>query len=100
MADELKTTSNGKYVFEFFPEHYIALNKELCTQKHPKLQDILAQYPADEIDIKLAQVASYCEIMLDGAYEVMERDKLCKILLERLILLREPEGSGLIVVSH
>lgn len=95
-----QTNSNGKYIFEFFPEEYIALDRELRTQNHPKLQAILAGYPADEIDIKLAQIAAYCEVMLDGVYEVVERSKLCKILLERLILLREPEGSGIIVVTH
>lgn len=95
-----QTYGNGKYTFEFFPENYVALNKELYSQNHPKLQAIVSQYPADEVDIKLAQIAAYCEIMLDGAYQVMERDQLCKILLERLILLREPDHSGLIVVSH
>ena len=84
-------TCNGKYILEIFPDEYLALNKELVEQRHPKLQAILAGYPADEIDVKIAQIAAYCEVMLDGDYDLAARRQLCDILLKRLIELREPE---------
>ena len=80
-----------------FPQEYIDLNKELATQRHPKIQAILAGYPTDEIDIKLAQIAAYCEVMLDGDYDLAARMKLCKILTEKLILMREPEAGSIIL---
>lgn len=89
---------NGKYIFELFPTEMIELNKELCTPYHPKLQAILAGYPADETDIKLAQIASYCKVILDDIYTFDDKVKLCKILREKLILLREdPEASRIIL---
>lgn len=74
---------------EFFPEGYIALNAELATGFHPKLEAELSIYPADEVDLKLARIASYCAILLDGTYTLEERDKLCHILVGRLIVIRE-----------
>lgn len=81
--------TNGKIRFEMFPEGYIALNKELATGLHPKLEKLLANHPADETDIKLAEIASYCSIALDATYTLAERDKLCFILAGRLEVLRE-----------
>ena len=86
---------NGKYVFELFPQEYIDLNKELLTPYHPKL-DFIQQYPMDEIDIKLAQIAAYCEVMLDGDYTLENRIKLCKVLTEKLISKREIPGASVI----
>jgi hypothetical protein len=92
--------NNGKFVFELFPPEMIALNAELNTMHHPKLAAILAGYPDDEIDIKLAQIASYCEVMLDGVYDIQSRATLCKILTQKLIEKREPlNGGGSIVQS-
>lgn len=94
------TMSNGRFTFEMFPQEYIDLNKELNTPYHPKLQAILAGYPVDEIDIKLAQISAYCEVMLDGDYRLEDRIQLCRILTEKLVLLREdPEASKIILPS-
>ena len=81
--------SNGKVIFEFFPEGFIVLQKELATGLHPKLEKLLANHPADETDIKLAEIASYCSVALDATYTLAERDKLCYILAGRLEVLRE-----------
>ena len=86
---EQKETSNWKYTIQFFPEGYIALNKELATGLHPKLEKLLANHLADEVDIKLAEIATYCSVALDGVYTLAERDKLCFILAGRLEVLRE-----------
>lgn len=76
-------------IYEFFPDEYLALERELRTDYHPKLVAILGQYPVDEVDIKLAQTAAYCEVILDGDYNLEDRIQLCRILKEKLILKRE-----------
>lgn len=84
-----ETWSNGKYKFEMFPEGYIALNKELATGLHPKLEKLLANHPADDVDVKLSEIALYCAVVLDATYTLAERDKLCFILAGRLEAMRE-----------
>jgi hypothetical protein len=87
---EQKTWSTGKITFEMFPEGYIALNKELATGLHTKLYALLANNPrADDVDVRLAEIASYCSVLLDGTYTIAERDKLCYILTGRLEVLRD-----------
>ena len=93
-----ETWSNGKTRFEMFPEGYIALNKELASGLHPKLVERLANHPNDEVDIKLSEIAVYCEIVLDGTYDIASRDKLCFILAGRLSKLREVP-SGIVLGS-
>lgn len=96
---KLSQWGNGKYVFELFPQEYIDLDKELQTEYHPKLA-FLNRFGPDEIDMKLAQLAAYCEVMLDGVYTLENRIKLCKILTEKLILLREyPQAQKIILLS-
>lgn len=74
---------------EFFPDGYIALNAELATGLHPKLEKFLSEQPVDEVDLKLSIIAHYCAILLDGTYTLEARDKLCHILVGRLQVLRE-----------
>jgi len=86
MMDSFK---QGKYTIEMFPDGYVALNKELATGYHPKLEALLAQHPATETDIRLSQIAVYCGVVLDGTYTLEERNQLCAILAGRLEVLRE-----------
>lgn len=86
---EQQVITNGKMVLEFFPEGYIALNRELATGLHKKLEKLLEVHPVEETDIRLAEIASYCSVVLDGTYTIGERDKLCFILAGRLEALRE-----------
>lgn len=92
MKDNLEITSNGKYIMEIFPQEYIDLQRELMFQNHPKLIAILSTCGAEEIDLKLAHIASYCQVLMDGEYTLESRRNLCKILKEKLVLLREPEN--------
>lgn len=78
---------NGKIVFELFPQEYLDLDLELRSGYHPKLE-FISSYGSDEIDIKLAQIAAYCEVMLDGDYTLGDRIKLCLGLRDKLILKR------------
>jgi hypothetical protein len=93
-----ETWTNGKMRFEMFPEGYQALNRELATGLHPKLEKLLANHRADDVDVKLAEIASYCQVILDGTYTLAERDKLCFILAGRLEVLREiPQSQNIIL---
>lgn len=95
---KIDTTTNGKMVFELFPIEYIQLNQELNTMFHPKLSKILAQYGPDDLDVKLAQIAAYCKVGLDGDYRLADRMNLCKILLKRLVELRiDPDKPQIIL---
>ena len=84
----------------FFPDGYIALNKELASGLHESLAVKLANHPVDEIDVKLAEIASHCSIALKGDYSLEERNKLCFILAGRLEVLRELPKSQTILALH
>jgi hypothetical protein len=73
------------------------LNKELATGLHPKLIPILASSPVIETDEKLAKIAAYCGIVLDGVYSLADRDKLCYHLVGRLEVLREAPNSVILI---
>ena len=76
-------------IVEFFPDGYIALSKELATGLHSGLEKKLGNHAMDDVDIKLAEIASHCSIVLNGTYTLEERNKLCFILAGRLEVLRE-----------
>lgn len=66
----------------FFDERRIELNKEI--QNHPELCDILASQDDREFELLLVQVATYCDVVLDGDYMPQELDRLCGILTDKL----------------
>lgn len=95
---KIETWSNGKMRFEMFPPGHIALSRELGTGLHPKLEVLLNNHPVNELDIRLAEIASYCQVVLDATYTLEERDRLCFILAGRLEALREiPQAQNIIL---
>ena len=87
-------------IIEFFPPGFIALNKELATGLHPELERRLNAHPVNEVDIRLAEIATYCSVVLDGVYTLEARDELCFILAGRLEVLRELPRSQNIIALH
>ena len=85
----IKTYTAGKYIVEEFPVAYINLNRELVTQNHPKLLALLEGQAMSDLDVKLAIIAHYCGVVLDGTYTLAERAELCAILTGRLEMMRE-----------
>lgn len=85
---------------EFFPEGLIALQKELATGYHPKLVKLLANHPPNEWEIKIAEIASYCGILLDDTYQKEDFDHLGRILAGRLEVLREIAPAQTIIALH
>lgn len=68
--------------YEYFPQVRIDLAQEL--QYHPELQQLLANHNAEDFEVKLAEVAAYCDVMLDGYYLPEEIDSICRLLIDRL----------------
>lgn len=79
-----------------WPEELIHLNQELIH--HPKLQARLANHPSAEWEIKMAEIALYCEVIVDGDYLPEEMQRLAGILYRKLIERRE-DNRGLVIIS-
>lgn len=79
---------------QYFPNTLIRLNKEISH--HPKLIALLGNHPVGEYEIRLSEIASYCEVILDGEYSAEDQERLAEILEKRLYNMR-PRGSILIV---
>ena len=63
---------NGRVRIDMFPEEWIALNKEL--QNHPVLIELIQKHLQSEFEVILAEIATYCEVILDGVYT---REDIC-----------------------
>lgn len=74
--------TNGKVSFEFFDDRLIALNEEVA--KHPDLGNILGNQPNRDIYILLAEISSFCGIVLDGDYTKQDILDLAEILTKKL----------------
>lgn len=73
-----------KPVLEFFHENRIALDREIASGHHEELQELLAGHPAEEFEIRLAEIARYCDVVLHGDYIQPDLDKLCGLLRDKL----------------
>lgn len=68
---------------EYFSPVYIALNEEI--QKHQHLIINLLQLPKDSpVEMKMAEIAAFCGIILDGVYTPEQVEELCEECLKRL----------------
>lgn len=71
-----------KILIEQFPESYIALQAEL--HYHPQLIEFLQKHPANEFELRMAEICAYCSVALDGMYTPKDMEKLADILIRRL----------------
>lgn len=78
----------SKIIIEYFPQAYQDLNRELVN--HPKLLELLAKHPANEFEVRLSEIAAYCDVILDGQYFPSELEKLAEILVKKLVEKRVP----------
>lgn len=72
----------GKYNLVYFSSVQQALNKEVLN--HPQLMEYLRNKPAHEMEIRLAQIAEYCGLALDGIYDGKDIDNICALCLAEL----------------
>lgn len=75
------------YTLVYFPDSYINLQKEIPN--HPDLVKLLENQPNELFEVRLAEVAAYCGVILDGYYIPKQLEELCEILESHLILKRK-----------
>jgi len=78
--------------FKMFGENKIAFARELATN-HPELNEmIITKHGVGEnnFELCLCEVAAYFEIVLDGQYTEEDLERLCGILLQKLVQSRTP----------
>ena len=84
------------YVIEMFPEEWIALAREV--ENHPALIELLQKHLQKEFEVILAEICTYCEIVLDGIYDKDDISNICNVCTARLIKKRGAimllSGSG------
>jgi hypothetical protein len=84
------------YHLNIWPDELINLNRE--TVHHPKLMERLANHPSDQWEVKITEIANYCEVIVDGDYVPEQMVQLAGILHKKLIERRE-DNRGLIVIT-
>lgn len=67
----------------YFEKELIDLRREIAN--HPDLLVILAGQTNTDIYVHIAEIAAYCDMVLDGTYSMEDVLKLCVIMTERLI---------------
>ena len=80
------TAGNGKR-FDLSKAVYFtpvqqALNAEIV--KHPELMAHLRNHPSTEFEIRMAEVARFCGVLLDGMYDGKDIDNICALCLNEL----------------
>lgn len=66
-------------IHEYFPEPLNALRQEI--DNHPELLAILACQADKDVYIQIAEIAAYCNVVLDGYYTRDDFIKLCDIMV-------------------
>ena len=80
-------------ILELFPPLALALDDEI-RKNHHQLAALLARYPQQSLEVKIAAVAAYCNVLTDGWFLERDLEKLLELLLQKL-----KEKSVLIVQS-
>jgi mannose/fructose/N-acetylgalactosamine-specific phosphotransferase system component IIB len=78
-----KTLDLRNPAFTIFPEELIALRQEI--QKHPLLLELLHDQENKDVYIQIAEIATYCNIILDGDYTQQDVLGICKACTQALM---------------
>lgn len=71
---------------EFFDQRLIDLAREV--QNHEELQLLLSKHPDGELELRLLEIACYCEVVVEGDYTPEDLHRLAEILKNKLIAKR------------
>jgi hypothetical protein len=66
-----------------FPPLFIAIQEEIYNN-HPALQAKLAMRPNATLEEKIAVVAWYCDLAVDGSFSESDLEALFEIILKKL----------------
>jgi len=88
MKLKVETNMPKQRTLVFFSESRIALDREVA--KHPNLVKLLQDHPVTEFELRLTEIATYCNILVDGAYTSDDLDGLCDLCVAELVKKRMP----------
>jgi hypothetical protein len=74
---------------EYIHPNFLHLQKEVLN--HPKLCEYIDKYKGGEMELKLAEIATYCNVIVDGDYSPDQLNELAGILTKRLQHIRMAE---------
>lgn len=80
---------------EYYPEEYIELQKEL--RFHPVLLDRLQKFDQKDVELVIAEIAAYCEILLDGIYVEADIVRLAGLMIPKLKAKRQRPDEIILV---
>jgi hypothetical protein len=66
----------------YFSPAQLALNAE--AQKHPRLMEYMQKHQGADFEVKLAEIARYVGLTLDGTYDKQDIDNICDICITEL----------------
>lgn len=69
---------------QMWPTEVIALNRELASGYHTRLEELLQAFNPDDLGGRLACIAAYCEIIVDDYYDADEIARLAGMLANAL----------------
>lgn len=72
---------------EYFETELIELRKEI--EHHPELMMILQAQQSSDIYVHIAEIAAYCNVLLDGTYSKEDILEICDECTKRLKQQRE-----------
>lgn len=72
---------------EYFETELIELRKEI--ENHPELMMILQAQQSPDIYVHIAEIAAYCNVLLDGTYSKEDILAICEECRKRLKNKRE-----------
>lgn len=69
-------------IHQYFPEEFLELQREITN--HPTLMEFLSKHPPNEFEVRMAEVAAYCGIILDDVYCEKDLIKLADTCTKKL----------------
>lgn len=85
-------TGNGKIKLVYFGPEMQELNREV--RNHPKLAQQLAERSQLDFEDRVAGIAAYCGVALDGAYDEEDLENIAKLCLAEL------RKKSTIIITH
>ena len=78
----VREVKKGNYILQYEEDWMIELNRE--TKNHPKLLELLADFPYEEVGQRVGCIAAYCNVIVDGYLSQGQLKMLCELCLRRL----------------
>lgn len=96
-ADDFNPKDKSKVTLTYFSTARVALHTE-CN-RHPVLISLLRNLPNPDWADQLAEIAAYCNVVMDGLYSMDDLEVLYPQLTKRMVDTRLSANSG-IILSH